>query len=123
MLKRLALLVSTVAIAMIVASPGVAQAQVHPAEAEAAIRYHFDWDEEDFAVAVSDCETGLGADIYNDYSGAHGILQIMPSTAYEMGYDYSALSDPWYAAWAAKDLHDYTESLGMWGFQPWACAY
>lgn len=125
MTRRLVLLLSVAACLLVFAGPSPAQAQVqvHPAEAEAAIRYHFDADEEDFAIAVSACETGLGQDIYNEASAAYGILQFLPSTAYDMGYDYSAMGDPWYAAWAAKDLHDYYEAQGMWGFTPWACAY
>ena len=87
------------------------------AEAEAAIRYHFPADAEDAMVAIAACESGLGADIYNEYSGAHGILQELPSTAYYYGHDYAALADPYYAASAAYDL--YLDA----GFAPWACAY
>ena len=86
-------------------------------EAEAAIRYHFPAEAEDAMVAIAACESGLGQDIYNEYSGAYGILQELPSTAYAYGHDYSALADPWYAASAAYDL--YVDA----GFSPWACAY
>lgn len=103
--------------------PQDASAQVSPDVAADAIYTYFDADEAAFAVEVSACETGLGADIYNEGSGAYGILQMLPSTAYDMGYDYSLLEDPYYSAWAAKDLHDYMQSLGYWGFQPWSCAY
>ena len=113
MLARLALCLIVAAFAAILASEAP-QAQT---EAEAAIRYHFPAEAEDAMVAIAACESGLGEDIYNEYSGAYGILQELPSTAYYYGHDYAALADPWYAASAAYDL--YVDA----GFTPWACAY
>jgi hypothetical protein len=68
-------------------------------------------------VAISACESGLGLDILNEGSGAYGILQELPSTAYYYEHDYDALANPWYAAWAAYEL--FLDS----GFDPWVCAY
>jgi hypothetical protein len=113
------LVVSSFALAALVL-PTEAKAQssfASAAEVEAAIRYHFPAEAEDAMVAIAACESGLGTDIYNEYSGAYGILQELPSTAYYYGHDYAALSDPWYAADAAYDL--YLDA----GFSPWACAY
>ena len=113
MLRRMALCLTVAAFAAIFASEAP-QAQT---EAEAAIRYHFPAYEEDIAVSIAACESGLGADIYNEASGAYGIFQFLPSTSYALGFDHSAMADPWYAAWAASRYQDIA------GWSPWACAY
>lgn len=115
MFSRFVLLLSVAACLLVFAGTNArpAQAQVHPAEAEAAIRYHFPAGVEDAMVVVSDCETGLGSDIYNEGSGAHGIFQEIPETAAAYNHDYSALANPWYAAEAAYDL--WVDG----GYSPW----
>lgn len=119
MLRRFVLLFAVVGLfaAFGLLDQRVAEAQTTPTEAEAAIRYYFPAEAEDSMVAIAACESGLGQDIYNEYSGAYGILQELPSTAEAYGHDYAALADPWYAASAAYEL--YLDG----GFSPWACAY
>lgn len=52
---------------------------------------------------------------YNPASGAYGIFQFLPSTAYGNGFDYYAMSDPYYAARAAYILKE------RWGWSQWEC--
>ena len=114
MLRKVLLCLSLALCAAYFGAQEPAQAQT---EAEAAIRYHFPAYEEDYAVAIAECETGLGADIYNEASGAYGIFQFLPSTSYALGFDHSAMADPYYSAYAASILQD------MYGWGQWACAY
>lgn len=91
-------------------------AQSYEAELEAAIEYHFHGYEEDVAHYVVNCESGYGADIYNEYSAAYGPWQFLPSTSYAMGFDHGLMADPWYSTYAAAEYVDVA------GWTPWACA-
>ena len=113
MLRRMALCLVVLSMASIFAADA-SQAQT---EAEAAIRYHFPAEAEDAMVAIAACESGLGQDIYNPvYPYAYGILQETLPTAIAYGHNYDALADPYYAAYAAKQLWDDS------GYAPWAAS-
>lgn len=116
LLRALATLLCALAIAL--ATGTEAQAQTHyEAELEAAIEYYFDGYEEVSAHAIVACESGYGADIYNEWSGAYGPWQFMAYTSYDLGFEHSLMHDPWYATWAASEYYEIA------GWSPWACAW
>lgn len=121
MLRRLSLFVlaAVFALSVGVVKPGSAEAQSYQyrAELNAAVNYYFYGYERWEARAILRCESGFGADVYNDYSGAAGPWQFMPATAWGLGYSTWDVYDPWLATQAAEQLHE-TE-----GWSPWACAY
>lgn len=73
--------------------------------------------EEDLAVAVAACESGLDPHAYNPASGAYGPWQFLASTSYGMGFDHSLMYDPVYATQAAYQLRQ------QMGWSPWVCAW
>lgn len=124
MLKRLALLVFVSVVMCCFAQVAFAQeaeAQAYydyDAELEAAINYYFpEPGLNASAHAIVACESGYGADIYNEYSSAYGPWQFMPDTSYGLGFDHGAMWDPWYATYAARQYYNIA------GWSPWSCAY
>lgn len=93
-----------------------APASADPA-VESIIRATWPDAEEDTAVAIADCETGLGADIYNEGSAAYGIFQFLPSTIAGMDGVYGWLANPVYASIMAAKLQN------LMGWTAWSCAY
>lgn len=67
--------------------------------------------------AITERESGSGADLYNEASGACGYFQFLPSTAAYMGYSCYDLYDPYTSAQAAYELYQIA------GFSPWALTY
>ena len=115
MLARLALCLIVAAFAAL-ALQNEAQAQSgYEAELEAAINYYFGGDPD--AHYIVECESGYGADLYNEWSGTIGPWQFMPSTAAGLGYDPMAMYDPWASTEAAYHLYQ------LEGWSPWECAY
>jgi hypothetical protein len=110
------LLVTCAALSTFGAEETQAQTYAAAGDAEAIIRATWPDHEEDIAIAVAACETGLGEDVLNEASGAYGLFQMLPSTAYAMGTDYSLLGDPYYASQEAARLQDEM------GWSPWVCA-
>jgi hypothetical protein len=93
-----------------------ASASADPA-VESIIRATWPDAEEDTAIAIAACESGLGGDIYNEGSAAYGIFQMLPSTITGMHGVYGWLADPVYASIMAAKLQN------LMGWTPWACAY
>lgn len=121
MLIRLLLAVLAVSLMMVLAPSAQAHEIAPSAEMSGSVEeiIYQTWPAEEaaYAVQVAACESGLGADIYNESSGAYGIFQMLPSTAAGMGVDYSALADPYYASVTAAQLQD------AYGWGQWVCAY
>jgi hypothetical protein len=112
MLKRLSVLLSALAVAVLLAA-APAQAQTLGQVIDAT------WpeNEEAMATAIAYRESGGVADAYNPSSGAFCLFQLLPSTAAGIGADYSALADPYYCSAQAARLQD------LYGWSPWAATY
>ena len=109
--------VPATAIALVLALFGLGAAPAEAQSSEEIIRATWPDYEEDYAISIAACESGLDPGAYNPYSGAVGLFQFMPSTAASLGYSSQEMYDPWTASTAAAQLQD----VAGWG--QWGCAY
>jgi len=129
MKRRLMLLGTTVLLALLLASPGSAQAYPGYAGYSAYTPVDSAIDAAGLPPvfhSIAERESGDNPYAVNPYSGACGPFQFLPSTAYGMnyvptssrymrgGYTCAELTDPYVAAQAALELYRYM------GLSPWS---
>lgn len=89
--------------------------------AKDAIRKHFPEAQQDKAIAVARCESGLNPAVSSPGGGNVGLFQInrqtWQPTVERMGYEWTQMTDPYVNAKVARMVFD--EAGGTWG--PWSC--